>query len=152
MNERSGASFIGLRAASATTSSTARAASKKKDTRCELALRKELWRRGYRYRLHAEGLPGRPDLVFVRGRLAVFCDGDFWHGRNLEQRLSRLAGGHNAVYWVKKVQGNVARDVRNVIALTAAGWRVLRLWETDIIRDPAGAADAVASALDESRT
>lgn len=100
-----------------------------------------------RYRLHSADLPGRPDIVFVRQRLAVFCDGDFWHGRNLSQRLTKLAKGHNAAYWVRKVQANVARDVRNAGALAALGWRVIRLWETDILRDPTAAADAVAAAL-----
>jgi len=75
--------------------------------------------------------------VFVRARLAVFCDGDFWHGRNLEQRLAKLAGGHNAAYWVKKVQTNVDRDARNVAALVAAGWRVLRFWEAAAVSKPA---------------
>lgn len=142
-------SFKNLKPLSDQTSTTARASSKKKDTQCELALRRALWRRGLRYRLHYEGLPGRPDVVFIRERLAVFCDGDFWHGRNLEQRLKKLAGGHNAAYWVEKVQGNVQRDARNAAALVANGWRVLRLWETDIIRDPAAAADVVASVLEK---
>lgn len=137
MNEPAGASFKGLKAASATTSGIARAASKKRNTRCEVLLRKELWQRGLRYRLHARALPGRPDIVFVRARLAVFCDGDFWHGRNLEQRLAKLAGGHNAAYWVKKVQTNVDRDARNVAALVAAGWRVLRFWEAAAVSKPA---------------
>lgn len=151
MSQRASASFKGLEAASTTASSIARAASKKKNTRCEIALRKELWRRGLRYRLHHERLPGRPDVVFVRDRLAVFCDGDFWHGRDLAVRLAKLAGGHNAAYWVKKVQGNVERDSRNSATLVASGWRVVRLWETDIIRDPGAAADAVATALKSSR-
>lgn len=152
MSEPASASFKGLKAASATASSVARAASKKKNTRCEIALRRELWRRGLRYRLHHERLQGRPDLVFVRERLAVFCDGDFWHGRDLALRLAKLAGGHNAAYWVKKVRGNVERDLRNSAALVASGWHVVRLWETDIIRDPVAAADAVAAALEKLRT
>lgn len=85
--------------------------------------------------------------MFVRERLAVFCDGDFWHGRNLDTRLRKLAGGHNAAYWVKKVRSNVERDERTSNALAESGWRVLRLWETDIIRDPMAAADAVVAAL-----
>lgn len=140
-------SFKRLAPASARASRTARASSKKANTRCEVILRKELWRRGMRYKLHSADLPGRPDIVFVRRRLVVFCDGDFWHGRNLSQRLTKLSKGHNAAYWVRKVQANVARDVRNADALAALGWRVIRLWETDILRDPTAAADAVAAAL-----
>jgi DNA mismatch endonuclease Vsr len=64
------------------------------------ALRRELWRRGLRYRLHHPGLPGRPDIVFTRPRVVVFCDEDFWYGRDLSKRLAALAAGHNAAYWL----------------------------------------------------
>lgn len=110
-------------------------------------LRRELWRHGLRYRLAVANLPGRPDIVFVRERVAVFCDGDFWHGRNLEQRIARLQNGHNAGYWVAKVEANVARDRRQTGVLQAAGWRVLRLWETDILKDPGAAATVVSDLL-----
>jgi len=73
----------------------------------------------------------------------VFCDGDFWHGRDLQARLERLATGHNAPYWLAKIRTNVERDRRNDAALRADGWRVLRLWETDILRDTPAAADRV---------
>ncbi len=85
----------------------------------------------------------------MRARVAVFCDGDFWHGRHLEERLLRLAEGHNAGYWVAKIGGNVDRDQRNTLTLEALGWRVLRLWESEILRDPEAAADCVAAAVQE---
>lgn len=110
-------------------------------------MRRELWRRGLRYRLDVDSLAGRPDIVFARERVVVFCDGDFWHGRNLTERLARLRKGHNASYWAAKVQSNVARDSRQTAALEAAGWRVLRLWETDILRDVDAAATTVVTAL-----
>lgn len=121
----------------------ARSSSAKTNTRCELALRRELWRRGYRYRLHVPGLPGRPDIVFPRHRLAIFCDGDFWHGRDLDHRLEKLTRGHNAAYWTAKIQRNVNRDHQNTSALSAAGWNVLRFWETDVLREKTKVADRI---------
>src|SRR5262249_53395809 len=106
----------------------------------------------FRYRLSVPGLPGRPDIVFASQRLVVFCDGDFWHGRNLNDRLERLARGHNAQYWVNKVRANVARDIANSAQLRKDGWCVLRLWETDIRRDPAAAAALVSELLERNRT
>lgn len=106
-----------------------------RDTKAELLLRKELWRRGLRYRLHAPDLPGKPDIVFRSARVVVFCDGDFWHGRRWRQRRDKLGRGANALYWTAKIAANVDRDRRNNRALRAAGWTVVRLWETDILRD-----------------
>lgn len=105
------------------------------NTKAEVLLRKELWRRGLRYRLHAVNLAGKPDIVFRAARVVVFCDGDFWHGRRWLQRREKLSRGANAPYWTAKIAANVARDHRNTRALRRAGWTVIRLWETDIIRD-----------------
>jgi DNA mismatch endonuclease, patch repair protein len=99
-----------------------------------------------RYRLHYPGLPGRPDIVFTRPRVAVFCDGDFWHGRDLRRRLAALAAGHNATYWLAKMQRNVERDCRQMGALEAAGWTVLRFWETDILCQTGYVADQIIAA------
>ena len=132
-HERTTPSFKGLHPASARASAAARGASAKTNTRCEQVLRRELRRRGLRYRLHHSGLPGRPDIVFTRPRVVVFCDGDFWHGRDLSKRLAALAAGHNAAYWLAKVQRNVERDRRQTGVLEASGWSVLRFWETDIL-------------------
>jgi DNA mismatch endonuclease (patch repair protein) len=148
---RTSASFIGLRPASGASSKSARMTSAKTNTRCELVLRRELWRRGLRYRLHQAALPGRPDIVFPACRLVVFCDGDFWHGRGLNARLAKLAKGHNAQYWVAKVRQNVERDVRQTRALQNAGWAVLRLWETDILLDPTAIGNGVVAAIDSAR-
>jgi len=77
----------------------------------------------------------------------VFCDGDFWHGRNLEERLAKLEGGHNAPYWVAKIRGNVARDRRNDAALAQDGWEVLRFWETDLKQNAEEIAVYIASVI-----
>lgn len=145
-------SYIGLRPASAGASRAARAASRKRDTRCELVLRKALWRLGLRYRVDVRSLPGRPDIVFRGARVLVFCDGDFWHGRDLDARVARLARGHNAPYWVAKIRANVERDARHNAALAADGWRVLRFWESEVLSDPVEVASRVASVVRARRS
>lgn len=129
------------------TASRIKQRNRSRDTKAEVLLRKELWRRGLRYRLHARDLPGKPDIVFRSARVVVFCDGDFWHGRRWQQRRQKLAGGANAPYWTAKIAANVARDRRDNRALRAAGWRVVRLWETDILRNIDRAAEKVERAL-----
>lgn len=139
--------YSGLSPASRAASKRARASSKKSGTRCEVALFDALRKRSLAPALDVAELPGRPDLVFARRKVAVFCDGDFWHGRNLARRLERLAAGHNPGYWVEKIRANVARDRRNRRLLRASGWTVLRFWETDILRDPALIASRIARSL-----
>jgi DNA mismatch endonuclease, patch repair protein len=145
--KRTTPSFAGLSPSSHAARRAAQAASKKTSTRCELALRRALWRAGFRYRLTTQGIAGRPDLIFPRERVAVFCDGDFWHGRNLEARLARLAAGHNASYWIEKIQKNVARDQAVTERLEREGWTVVRLWESDIHENLAGAMAIIVDAV-----
>ena len=96
-----------------------------------------------RYRIHAKGIPGKPDLVFSRTRVVVFCDGDFWHGRDWLRLRRRLQRRHNADYWITKIARNRERD-RNVTKLLVQdGWFVVRLWESDILREPQAAAARV---------
>lgn len=116
-------------------------------TQPEMLLRRELWRRGRRYRLHDRRLPGRPDLVFRTARVVLFCDGDFWHGRDWAQRRERLQQGANADYWVSKIEANMARDRRNEMLLKQAGWSVMRFWESEIRADVAAVASAVETGL-----
>lgn len=106
-----------------------------KETRPEVALRKEIWRRGLRYRKNDKNLPGKPDIVFTRARLAVFCDGDFWHGHNwairgygsLDEELRRYSPE-----WAEKILRNIERDQRVTRQLRGLGWQVIRIWESDI--------------------
>lgn len=148
---RAAPSYKGLSAASATASRIASAGSAKRDTRPEVLLRRALWRTGLRYRVDVGSLPGRPDVVIPAARLAVFCDGDFWHGRDLRRRLKKLAAGHNARYWVSKIKGNVDRDRRVDKLLRGCGWELLRLWESDVRADPELAARAVLQAIRSRR-
>jgi DNA mismatch endonuclease (patch repair protein) len=139
---RPGISYSRFTSASALSSRTKRL-NRQEGGRAERLLRSIVWRRGLRFRKQLASLPGRPDLVFARVHLCVFCDGDFWHGRNwstLEERLARRA---NAEYWIPKIKGNVVRDREQTQTLQDAGWFVLRLWETDILRDPEAAADLI---------
>src|SRR5437899_2570571 len=119
---RNSPSYRGLSPASARASKAARGASRKAGTGCELLLRGSLRRLGLRFSINARTLPGCPDIIFRRERLVVFCDGDFWHGRSLARRIRKLEGGHNAAYWVAKVQTNTARDRRHRLALHKEGW------------------------------
>jgi len=109
-----------------------------RDTAPEMSLRRELFGRGLRYRLHDASLPGRPDLVLRASQLVVFVDGDFWHGHNwiirgavdFESQFST-----NREYRITKIRRNMARDERVNEELGRLGWRVIRLWESDIRRD-----------------
>lgn len=141
------ARYIGLAPASSRAIAAARGASRKRDTHPELTLRRAVFQRGLRYRCAADDLPGRPDLVFRRARVVVFADGDFWHGRDLAKRLAKLERGHNATYWLAKIEGNAARDRRIDAALAALGWIVLRFWETDIKRDLHRIVDEIVAAV-----
>jgi DNA mismatch endonuclease (patch repair protein) len=139
---RGSPSFSGLRPGSDAASRT-KQRNKKAGTKAEVALRRALWRRGLRYRLNLRDLPGNPDMAFCRQRVAVFVDGDFWHGRDWEQRKARLRSSNNSAYWIAKIAYNRERDQRNNAVLADLGWRVLRLWETDILENTERAAGQV---------
>lgn len=123
-----------------------------KDTKAELILRRALWAAGLRYRLHASDLPGRPDIVFRKARVAVFCDGDFFHGRSWSELRVKLARRANPDYWIEKIGYNRERDRRVSADLTQAGWHVLRFWETDIQSDVEPIVDRVMAAISEAGT
>lgn len=108
-----------------------------RDSTPEVLLRRALHRRGVRFRLHRRGLPGRPDLVLVRSRLAVFVDGCFWHACPQHGVLPKS----NGEFWREKLEANVARDRRNDRELAELGWRAVRVWEHD---DPECVAEELA--------
>jgi DNA mismatch endonuclease (patch repair protein) len=132
------------------------AAVRSRGNKAETLLRQALSRRGLRYRLHplragGEFVPGRPDIVFVASRVITFVDGDFWHGRLLLQKGRRaLAARFRPAlrkWWLEKIGGNAARDRRVTSALRAQGWRVLRFWESDVLRSTERVADAIQRAV-----
>lgn len=118
-----------------------------RDTKAELLLRRELWRRGFRFRVNVKELPGKPDIVFSRARVIVFCDGDFWHGRDWNNRRKRLIAGINAPYWTAKIAANIKRGRQVSESLEMEGWVVLRFWESDIQRNTTSIAKQVAAVL-----
>jgi DNA mismatch endonuclease, patch repair protein len=123
-----------------------------KDSRAELELRRALHARGVRFRLHASDIFGRPDLVIRKYRLAVFVDGDFWHGNAWRLRgLASLEAQFPArtEWWAAKIRRNIERDEQVTTALESDGWRVVRLWESEVLRDPENAAARVAAAIPE---
>lgn len=128
------------------------AAVRNKDSKAELTLRRALHAVGLRYRLHAKDVPGRPDIVIRSRRLAVFVDGDMWHGNpeELKRRgrdsLADLFPSRTE-WWVAKIERNMARDCEVNETLRRNGWTVIRLWEHDVLDDPAAAARQVLRAI-----
>lgn len=112
------------------------------DTKCELIIRKLAHARGLRFRKHYSLLPGRPDLVFAKARVAVFVDGDYWHGWRFPCWQSKLPH-----YWKQKIALNRRRDRRNLRNLRRRGWHVIRLWEHEVERDAAHCVDRVEAAV-----
>lgn len=135
-------SFNGF-TSSSETHSRAKRANRSSNTRPELTLRKALHRLGLRFRLKTEHLPGRPDLIFPRARIVIFCDGDFWHGRDWDNLRCSLRRRANADYWIAKIGYNRERDIVVTRQLERDGWRVIRLWESEILQDPEGTAKRV---------
>ncbi|MEV6894269.1 very short patch repair endonuclease [Kribbella sp. NPDC051137] len=122
-----------------------------RDTVPELLLRRELHRRGLRYRLGYQ-LPGKPDVTFVSARVAVFVDGDMWHGHGWRERgfssmEEQFANHRDPAFWVAKIRRNVERDAEVGAELSSLGWRVVRVLESQVRRDPGAAADVVEAAV-----
>lgn len=108
---------------------------KSKDTSIEVKLRKELWNRGYRYRKNVSNLPGKPDIVLTKYKIAIFCDSEFFHGKDWEVLKPRLEKNNNADYWVKKISRNMERDNEINKKLLFMGWTVIRFWGKDILKN-----------------
>ena len=103
-----------------------------KDTKIEIILRKALWKKGYRYRKNCESLPGKPDIVLTKYKIAIFCDGEFFYGRNWEVLRPKLEKSTNGEKWVKKISRNRERDDEINKRLLFEGWTVIRFWGEDI--------------------
>lgn len=103
---------------------------KSRDTTIEIMLRKALWHRGVRYRKNYKRLPGKPDIVITKHKIAIFCDSDYWHGYDWENRNQRIKS--NREYWIPKIERNMARDKQVNEILATQGWKVLRFWEWQI--------------------
>lgn len=127
-----------------------------RDGKAEMLLRKELWSLGLRYRLHSKILVGKPDIVFASKKLVVFVDGDFWHGRPLiEEGLMGLRRGIRSVrfdWWAAKIQRTVDRDKQVNNELANSGWKVMRYWESDVLRNPQFIASQIKQTISRKNT
>ncbi len=103
---------------------------KSKDTSIEISLRKALWDEGVRYRKNYNKLFGKPDIVITKHRIAIFCDSDYWHGYDWENRSKKIKS--NREYWIPKIERNMQRDKEVTERLESEGWTVLRFWEWQI--------------------
>lgn len=105
---------------------------KSKDTKIEVLLRKALWNKGYRYRKNLMQLPGKPDIVLTKYRIAIFCDGEFFHGKDWEILKPRLEKSNNSDFWISKISRNREIDDEVNKQLLFQGWTVIRFWGDDI--------------------
>lgn len=103
-----------------------------KDTKIELMLRKALWHKGYRYRKNYKEIPGKPDIALIKYRIAIFCDSEFFHGKDWEVLKPRLEKSKNSEFWINKILRNRERDDVINKKLLALGWTVIRFWGKDI--------------------
>jgi len=118
---------------------------KNKNSKIEVLLRKELWSRGLRYRKNVNSIYGKPDIVFIGKKVAVFCDSEFWHGYNWEERKKDFKSHQE--FWIPKIERNMERDREVTRRLEAEGWTVLRFWGSDIEKHTAKCADSIEAAL-----
>jgi DNA mismatch endonuclease (patch repair protein) len=119
------------------------------NTKPELALRKlvsaNVYPHGYRYKIHYKKLPGRPDIVFVGRKIAIFMDGTFWHGHTIAKIQTRPTDD----FWRKKIENNMARDKRVNYRLKKLGWKIIRIWEHDLKKSPQKVLTRIMRALEQ---
>jgi len=118
---------------------------KNKDSRIELTLRKELWHRGLRYRKNANGITGKPDIAFIGKKVVVFCDSEFWHGYDWENRKKDFKSHQK--FWIPKIERNMERDKEVTESLKNDGWNVIRFWGKEIKKNVIKCADIIEKAV-----
>ena len=118
---------------------------KNKDSQIELLLRQELWSRGLRYRKNVNRIYGKPDIVFIGKKVAVFCDSEFWHGYNWEERKKDFKSHQE--FWIPKIERNMERDAEVTAKLESEGWTVIRFWGNEIKKNTAQCADIIEKAV-----
>lgn len=101
-----------------------------KKSKVESILAKALWKKGYRYRLNYKKLPGTPDIALTKYRIAIFVDGEFWHGKDFEKTKGKLT--NNKDYWIEKIEENIQRDIRNDNLLRQMDWIPLHFWSEEV--------------------
>lgn len=120
---------------------------KNKDSKIEILLRKKLWNRGLRYRKNVKKILGKPDLAFIGKKIAIFCDSEFWHGYDWENRKKDFKSHQD--FWIPKIERNIARDKEVTEMLQQQGWIVLRFWGKEIQSDVSRCADIIEASLRE---
>ena len=123
-----------------------------KDTNIEVILRKALWHKGSRYRKNLSNLPGKPDIAITKYHIAIFCDADFWHGKNWDKLKVKLGQGKNPHFWINKIENNRKRDIRVDKQLNGLGWIVLRFWGNDILKHTEECVKTVEEAIIDRET
>ena len=118
---------------------------KNKDSKIEVLLRKELWARGLRYRKNVNRIYGKPDIAFIGKKVAVFCDSEFWHGYNWEERKNDFKSHQE--FWIPKIERNMERDAEVTAKLESEGWTVIRFWGNEIKKNTAQCADIIEKAV-----
>ena len=121
---------------------------KSKNTSIELTLRKELWKRGFRYRINDKSVFGKPDIVFRKQKIAIFCDSEFWHGKKY---LSGENFKTNSDFWESKIKRNIKRDNEVNDRLKGEGWAVIRFWGKEIKENSDKCINKVINFLKEKR-
>ena len=124
---------------------------KAKDTKIEILLRRALWEKGYRYRKNYNKLPGKPDIALTKYKIAIFCDSEFFHGKDWEVLKPRLEKSNNSQYWISKISKNRERDIEIDKQLRYLGWAVLRFWGNEIKKDTDGCVKAIEEMVFEKR-
>ena len=120
---------------------------KNKDSKIELLLRNELWKRGLRYRKNVKSIFGHPDIVFIGKKVAVFVDSEFWHGYDWENRKNDFKSHQD--FWIPKIERNIQRDAEVNEKLRSDGWAVIRFWGKDIKKNAQNCAEAIKLELDK---
>ena len=120
---------------------------KNKDSKIEIMLRKELWKRNMRYRKNVKKIYGNPDIVYISKKIAVFVDSEFWHGYDWENRKNDFKS--NKAFWIPKIEKNIQRDYEVTNKLQKDGWIVLRFWGNEIKKNVVKCADMIESVYKE---
>lgn len=122
---------------------------KDKDSQIEIMLRKELWQRGLRYQKNSKKVFGKPDIVFLSKKLAVFCDSEFWHGYDWENKKNDIKSHRE--FWISKIERNMERDHEVTAKLEAEGWTVLRFWGKEIKKKVSVCADIIQKVWEDAQ-
>jgi DNA mismatch endonuclease Vsr len=120
---------------------------KNKNSKIEILLRTELWKRGLRYQKNCTDVFGKPDIVFKGAKVAVFCDSEFWHGYDWENKKGEIKS--NRDFWIPKIERTIQRDAEVTEGLKSTGWLVIRFWGNELKKNLEACADVVEKSVRE---